>query len=96
MFDRTHRGLATSYLSTPHLPGGVAPTRTALVRHHYLEEKRARLEADATGRRRVATEQWIAYPLTWLTGVWSVAGRLRGTLYRPARGRGAGLAAGEL
>ena len=50
MFNRDHYGL-TSNFTTSHIPSGVAPTRPALMKKQYLDEKRARLTAEAAERQ---------------------------------------------
>lgn len=88
MFDSALiRGRTPQLENNPHPPGGVAASRHALAKHHYLEEKRSRLEAEATKRRRVAIEQRTAYALTRLGRIWNAAGRLiHIATRRPAHG----------
>ena len=86
MFDRDLRGPILQ-LENTQPPGGVAASRHALARHRYVEEKRSRLEAEATQRRWVAIEQRTAHALTRLSRMWNVTTRLiRVATRRPAHG----------
>lgn len=65
MFPSDIRGLDPRH-STRHAPGGVAPSRYELGKHRYLESKRARLDAEAAERRRIATGRAVATAGAWL------------------------------
>lgn len=53
-----------SHLSTPRLPGGVAPSRQSLETQKYLEKKLARLNAEEIERRRIKIERSRAFAIT--------------------------------
>jgi len=54
------------HLNTRQVPGGVAPSRHALCKHRYIENRRARLDAEATERQDVAAERVVATAVAWL------------------------------
>jgi len=51
MFNRDYNGLTSEPINS-HIPGGVSPTRQALMGQLYLDEKRTRLEAEAAEQQR--------------------------------------------
>ena len=55
VFERDQFGLNPD-LASHHTPRGVAPSRHALTKQRYLEEKRERLLAEATERKRQHVE----------------------------------------
>lgn len=65
MFNDDLHGLKL-HLNNRHVPGGVAPSRHALSKQRYLENKRARLDAEATKRRGIAVERVVATAVAWL------------------------------
>ncbi|MCP5088690.1 MAG: hypothetical protein GY952_18015 [Rhodobacteraceae bacterium] len=50
MFNPEIYGLNTDFITT-HMSGGVAPTRFALKKQQYLEQRRQRLKGEAAERR---------------------------------------------
>lgn len=50
MFERDHCGLNPE-TQNQNIPGGVAPSRHALARQSYLEQKQVRLAGEAEARR---------------------------------------------
>jgi len=65
MLNSDHFGLDPRN-NTGQAPKGIAPSRHALSKHHYLEDKRARLDAEADERKRIAGERIIAMADAWL------------------------------
>ena len=55
MFNRDENGL-TSNLTNSYAAGGVAPTRHALTKQRFFEERCARLDAEATEQKRQKIE----------------------------------------
>jgi len=52
---------------------GIAPSRHALSARRYLQDKRARLAAEADQRARIAAERSIATGGAWLRAMLNVA-----------------------
>jgi hypothetical protein len=65
MFNDDLHGL-NPHLNTQQIPGGVAPSRHALSKQRYIENKRARLDAETTERQVVAAERVVVTAVAWL------------------------------
>lgn len=64
MFNDDFHRLDPHY-NTNQAPRGIAPSRHALGKHRYLENRRARLDAEAGERRRIAAEHAVATASAW-------------------------------
>ena len=73
MFNDNFHGL-NPHLNYRQVSGGVAPSRHALSKQRYLENKRARLDAEATERRGIAAERVVATALAWLRWMLNAVG----------------------
>lgn len=64
MFNNDFHGLDPRH-NIGHAPGGIAPSRHTLSKHRYLQKKRARLDAEADERTRIAVERVVATAGAW-------------------------------